>query len=275
MAEEVLTARETDAHDNPPASCGVKYDRDCVPVHGCVVSAITNMVRISSAAQDARCRSPRLAALLFSYPTETNVGYLRQTSRIGNDSLSKHQQYEALKFLLHFIGDIHQPLHTEAGERGGNGIPVLFNKKHTNLHSIWDTEMPEKHVPGPKADEKEDAMKWAEQLSGAATQADNTTLDECTDIQDAEGCALVWATEANTYVCSYVLKDDVEGVKGKNLAGEYYDGAVPIIDHLVGKAGLRLAGWINALAAAGPQAVVASGAAPLVVQAESDAGAEL
>ncbi len=137
--------------------------------------------------------------------------------------------------------------------------------------------MPEKHIPGLKANEKRDAMKWAEQLSATAIRAGNSTADECTDITNAERCALEWATEANTYVCSYVLKDDVVGVEGKNLAGEYYDGAVPIIDHLVGKAGLRLAGWLNALAAVGPRAAAASAAAPLVVQggaAVSD-GAEL
>ena len=112
-------------------------------------------------------------------------------------------------------------------------------------------------------------MKWAEQLSQAAIQAGNATVDECTDIQDAETCALAWATEANTYVCSYVLKDGIEGVQGRNLAGKYYDEAVPIIDDLVGKAGLRLAGWMNALAAT-------PGTAPLAVQGAGDgfSGAE-
>lgn len=215
---------------------------------------------------------------LFSFSTiQQKLTGLLQTSRISNASLPPNQQYEALKFLVHFIGDIHQPLHTEAGQSGGNGIPVLFNSMKTNLHSIWDNEMPEKHVPGSRADEKEDAMKWAEQLSEAATRAGNTTSDECTDIQDAEGCAVAWATEANTYVCSYVLKDGVVGVQGKDLAGEYYDGAVPIIDQLVGKAGVRLAGWMNALAAAGTQAAATSRAASLVIQGEKGdfRGAEL
>lgn len=78
-------------------------------------------------------------------------------------------------------------------------------------------------------------------------------VDECNDVQDAAACALAWATEANSYICSYVLKDDVEGVEGRNLATDYYDGAVPIVDYLVGKAGLRLAAWLNALAAAAQQ----------------------
>lgn len=90
--------------------------------------------------------------------------------------------------------------------------------------------------------------------------------DECTDVQDAAGCALAWANEANSYICSYVLKDDVEGVEGRNLATDYYEGAVPIVDYLIGKAGVRLAGWLNALAAAAQQQTQPR----LIVQSEDE-----
>ena len=179
-----------------------------------------------------------------------------QTSRAVDPNLDQESHYEALKFLLHFIGDVHQPLHTEAEDRGGNEIHVLFNKKHTNLHSIWDTEILEKHAGGPKADEKADAVAWADALDNALDNAQSGFASECTNIQDATSCALAWANEANSFICSYVLKDDVEGVEGRNLAGDYYKGAVPIVDYLIGKAGLRLAGWINALAAAQATLVV-------------------
>ena len=48
---------------------------------------------------------------------------------------------DALRFVLHFLGDIHQPLHTEALDRGGNGIKVCFDSacSKENLHSTWDT----------------------------------------------------------------------------------------------------------------------------------------
>lgn len=39
---------------------------------------------------------------------------------------------EALKFLIHFVGDMHQPLHLTGRERGGNGIKVLFDRRHTS-----------------------------------------------------------------------------------------------------------------------------------------------
>lgn len=49
---------------------------------------------------------------------------------------------QALKFLVHFIGDAHQPLHAGyARDRGGNTIQVQLDGKGTNLHWIWDGEV--------------------------------------------------------------------------------------------------------------------------------------
>ena len=48
----------------------------------------------------------------------------------------------ALKFLVHLIGDLHQPLHVGNGtDRGGNDVNVKWFGKSTNLHAVWDTEM--------------------------------------------------------------------------------------------------------------------------------------
>lgn len=50
------------------------------------------------------------------------------------------QRLEALKFLVHFIGDVHQPLHaSDNGDRGGNNIHEEFKGRKTNLHAVWDT----------------------------------------------------------------------------------------------------------------------------------------
>lgn len=48
----------------------------------------------------------------------------------------------ALNFLVHFVGDIHQPLHVGRPEdHGGNSIKVVFQGKNTNLHALWDSGM--------------------------------------------------------------------------------------------------------------------------------------
>ena len=169
---------------------------------------------------------------------------LNQTTRINDPDLPTAQQAAALRFLIHFIGDIHQPLHTENELRGGNGIPVLFGKKHTNLHSVWDEDIPDRIRGGKLPDEYSQASAWADDLFA------NGIEGRCTDISTPEECALVWAGEANKEVCRYVLKDDLEGVENQDLSGDYYDGAVPIVEELIAKAGYRLGAWLNALAEA-------------------------
>ncbi|MDQ7051079.1 MAG: S1/P1 nuclease [Enterobacterales bacterium] len=48
----------------------------------------------------------------------------------------------ALYFIIHIIGDLHQPLHVGRGDdRGGNDIKIKFFRKSSNLHRIWDSEM--------------------------------------------------------------------------------------------------------------------------------------
>ena len=94
--------------------------------------------------------------------------------------------------------------------------------------------MPNKHAGGEN--DTEAAMAWATKLYS------NKPLFEC--LEDATECALLWASEANKWVCDYVLKEDITG----DLAGEYFQGAVPIIEEMVTKAGRRLATWINMMA---------------------------
>lgn len=55
---------------------------------------------------------------------------------------------EAMEFLIHFLGDITQPLHDEAEEVGGNDISVTWDGATTNLHACWDTQMVEKIAGG-------------------------------------------------------------------------------------------------------------------------------
>jgi hypothetical protein len=49
---------------------------------------------------------------------------------------------QALKFLVHFVGDAHQPLHAGyARDRGGNTVQIQLDGKGTNLHWLWDGEV--------------------------------------------------------------------------------------------------------------------------------------
>jgi hypothetical protein len=73
----------------------------------------------------------------------------RFTAVLRDCSQAAGERRVALKFVVHFIGDLHQPLHaatrvnpdTAADDRGGNQIKVTFLGVPTNLHHLWDTDL--------------------------------------------------------------------------------------------------------------------------------------
>ena len=58
---------------------------------------------------------------------------------LGNKDAAPADRLMALKFVVHFVGDIHQPLHAEDDDdKGGNDVHITYFGKSTNLHSVWD-----------------------------------------------------------------------------------------------------------------------------------------
>ena len=61
---------------------------------------------------------------------------------LKDQNASKEDQAFYLKFLVHLIGDLHQPMHVgKAEDKGGNDLQVRWFNKGTNLHRIWDSDM--------------------------------------------------------------------------------------------------------------------------------------
>ncbi len=59
--------------------------------------------------------------------------------RMTSTSLSRKERRETLFFLVHFISDLHQPLHVgDKGDRGGNDVPTVYRNYAGNLHGTWD-----------------------------------------------------------------------------------------------------------------------------------------
>jgi len=88
---------------------------------------------------------------LPALPTPNIVTALEEQVNILRTSTDKNAQAQALRFIIHFVGDIHQPLHSATrvdsahpdGDRGGNLVKITImgangKKKSTNLHSYWD-----------------------------------------------------------------------------------------------------------------------------------------
>lgn len=66
----------------------------------------------------------------------------RATSTLRRPDAGRSERAEALRYLVHFAGDLHQPLHcADDDDHGGNGVAVVFNRTATNLHALWDTAL--------------------------------------------------------------------------------------------------------------------------------------
>jgi hypothetical protein len=66
----------------------------------------------------------------------------QQTAMLKNAKSSQAEKAFALKFLVHLIGDLHQPLHVGgSNDQGGNACKVTWHSKASNLHTVWDSAM--------------------------------------------------------------------------------------------------------------------------------------
>lgn len=65
-----------------------------------------------------------------------------QSAILADRSKPLAERQQALKFVVHLVGDIHQPMHAGyAHDKGGNDFQVQYNGRGTNLHSLWDSGM--------------------------------------------------------------------------------------------------------------------------------------
>lgn len=80
---------------------------------------------------------------LKKLPGENLYTQIQAMSRqVADHSLSTEQRRTALFFLIHLVGDLHQPLHVGRDEdQGGNKIKVSWFDRPTNLHSVWDNAL--------------------------------------------------------------------------------------------------------------------------------------
>lgn len=131
----------------------------------------------------------------------------RYAAVLGDRSATDATRADALRFLVHFVGDAHQPLH--AGyrpDRGGNNYQVHFNGKGSNLHAIWDSQiLASRHLRWkdyarrlerpPVSDGDQDPIDWVEQscritrddgVYPASRMIDKTYLDRMRPIVDQQ-----------------------------------------------------------------------------------------
>ena len=102
--------------------------------------------------------------------TECVVSAIEQDLAVlSSPGASEQQQLESLKYLGHWVGDIHQPLHVSfEDDRGGNEVGISGGLCNWNLHAVWDRCIIEQGLPG-------DPYALARQLLDEVTNQDRAT----------------------------------------------------------------------------------------------------
>ena len=79
----------------------------------------------------------------------------RNARLLADPAVPQREKVMALAFLVHFVGDLHQPMHAgDHADLGGNKVPVNYGLigGRTNLHSVWDGWLAERAITTPPAD---------------------------------------------------------------------------------------------------------------------------
>jgi hypothetical protein len=176
-----------------------------------------------------------------------------EKSVLGDSGSSDSAKLEALKFLGHWIGDIHQPLHVSyQDDRGGNEIRVS-GSCFSNLHSTWDTCLVEegigrdvrKAAEDLRLSDLDDAKRkewidsapvdWANESYQLAVSPE---VDYCTWKQGA-----CWYSPANKELT------DGETLRSETIDMDYIKSHTPTVRQRVLQAGVRLAHLLDGLLA--------------------------
>jgi hypothetical protein len=171
----------------------------------------------------------------FCQPGGCVVSRIEYFKRILADKGAPNaERQQALKFLIHLIADLHQPLHVgDNNDRGGNLLQVRFFDIGSNLHRVWDSGIIEHHTMNEQV--------WLWDLTFVA----NPKMV----VEWSRGTPEDWATESLLIAKSaYRLPGSQTIVRpGTRLGAEYCNFALPIIQRQLAKAGIRTAFILNGI----------------------------
>ncbi len=170
---------------------------------------------------------------------------VRELERLGREVHclpTRDGRRDALRYAVHFVGDIHQPLHTVGEKMGGNQQAVhgdlrgLVCKRNcalgaetANLHVLWDTTLIRRTVWdwGSYVSRLEDGLLRAPEVLGAA----------------AAGTPVQWANQ--THAVAQLVWNEKQVPADGAVDDAYYEAVLPLLDRQLALAGLRLAAFLN------------------------------
>ena len=179
--------------------------------------------------------------------------YQWATNQLLSPTATDSAKATALAWMLHIIGDIHQPLHSAEmysddlrnGDVGGNLLCVAENSSHTNLHAFWDDLL------GSSSLSFADCKAKARQVLDSFPESSLHELTENTNISDWSKKESFPIAEESAYLngnISYSIlgSDAKECSSGPELSSDYVSHARSIANRRIALAGLRVRDYVIA-----------------------------
>jgi hypothetical protein len=150
----------------------------------------------------------------------------------------------ALRFIIHLVGDLHQPLHVgKCCDKGGNDVKVTWFGKPTNLHAVWDSSLPD-----------EEQLSYSELAAKLERHLSDRQLIQWFDInprdwirESAELRDTLYPTAADMPKPKKGEELKEEGTALANLSYSYVYKFTPLMEQRLTQGGVRLAAYLNAI----------------------------
>ena len=161
-------------------------------------------------------------------------------SVLKDPAASLEDRQLALRFIVHLVGDLHQPLHVgKCCDRGGNDVKVTWFGKPTNLHAVWDSALVD-----------EEQLSFTELAAKLERHISDQDVIKWWDINPRD-----WISESaqyrdTLYPTAADASRELKGKKSKghqclNLSYSYVYRFTPLMEQRLSQAGVRLAAYLN------------------------------
>jgi hypothetical protein len=163
------------------------------------------------------------------------LDHFRGVLKNPNSSLAEKQL--ALRFIVHLVGDLHQPLHVgKCCDKGGNDVKVTFFGKPTNLHAVWDSQLVD-----------DEQLSFTEMAAKLERHIKSEDVIAWSDVNPRD-----WISESAKIRDTIYPPPGPKPAEGKDaavpdLSYSYVYRFKPVMEQRLSQAGVRLAAYLNAL----------------------------
>jgi hypothetical protein len=147
------------------------------------------------------------------------------SKQLTNNQSSVAEKQRALRFIVHIIGDLHQPFHAGNGkDRGGNEVKLKFFWEDSNLHRVWDSGLIDR--------QQLSYTEWTQILSR------KISAQQAKDWKEVD--PLVWIAESAKVRANLYPEND-------KISWDYQYQNLPVLKERLQMGGVRIAAYLNAL----------------------------